>query len=637
MNKLQRLAALITVTMMSFQLISVPAFAAADEADTGADTATTDEVVVDEDEVFVDENEVVDENEDEVDEPESELAQNFEEIEIDDAVDVLDDLLIEEEEISDEEIEMIVDEVMEDVDTSDEAEAVLETVEADVQNIITDLEVELQNTDNIAKRLRLTRRILRHKSFLFRLRVRIIHRFTKLADAVSRSDAVRQLYIVRWGVLSGSPEERCNLTREEIKAAYDADEKPDCGVAKVDYEGRLSVDKGELEVIKTILFENNDVLTDKSGPVIDWTSRIAGHWDGLLVKYTPDSDNDEEVNVTIELGDVNETFVGSDIIERRDLGNGHFLEIRPVVSALATLTDVNVDRLMSNKLRLQNVLEKMRERLRRVRLLTQDAATDLGDEVDDIEDELEDVEDYNFDDSSTTEVEEAIDDMLENFSDGIDRTDIRSRAKDLRNELKRIRSAAKDRKFAQRLIPFRDTDDDQWYTKYVAPMKQRGVVSGYKDSAGNELGEYRPGNLVTVAELFKIGLEIAQKGGAEGNPDLVKARTHWAKAYVKRAEELGLDLIKPDLDLSRNATRGEVVRMMLEALGIEAEDVFTTSFPDLSPNHKQAAYLQLAFELGIISGDDGTGNVRADDPINRAEVAKIANQVLNVLVGDDIE
>jgi len=128
-------------------------------------------------------------------------------------------------------------------------------------------------------------------------------------------------------------------------------------------------------------------------------------------------------------------------------------------------------------------------------------------------------------------------------------------------------------------------------------------------------------------------LETSNRGHSDGSPNLASALNHWAKGYVKRAEELGLNLVDAEgVDLNRPATRAEVIRMMLEAVGIDPEEITTTSFSDLAPGHLHSAFIEWAVEEGIISGDDNATTVRPDAPINRAEVAKIAKKILEYLL-----
>jgi hypothetical protein len=94
---------------------------------------------------------------------------------------------------------------------------------------------------------------------------------------------------------------------------------------------------------------------------------------------------------------------------------------------------------------------------------------------------------------------------------------------------------------------------------------------------------------------------------------------------------MGLTLASEDVH--RPATRAEVIRTVLNAFGTPIDDSIVNSFTDLPSNHPDAAVILTAAKLGIISGDsyaDGSfkGTVRPNDPINRAEIAKIIVKML---------
>lgn len=457
---------------------------------------------------------------------------------------------------------------------------------------------------------------------------------TEVADFVRDTRHGRHLYQVRWGALTRSGQERCpGLTREEIVAALEAGESPDCDVVKAEYDGSLAVSKGQLVVKKQILFEDNDDVSKSSGSSVEWHSMIAGHWDGLIIEYTPDMTSDEPVEITLSMGEVSGTYLPAEAKGRHEIGNGHILEIRPLAHSLTGIRSELHDKLVQNKLDVQDEVSRLRELIRRLRLIASTLGDEANETVSNLEEALEEIEIYNFDDLSNDEVEAAIQEILDGLGDGTTRDTLRLMISRLKNKVSNIKDRAKERKFNQGFTPFRDTDDDQWYTNYVSSAKELGIVSGYKDANGNELGEYRPANNVTVAEILKIGLETSNRGTSDGIPSLAGAINHWAKAYVKRAEELGLNLVNDEgIDLSRPATRGEVIRMVLEAIGVDAEIVSTTSFSDLPAGHFHAAFIEFAVENGIISGDDGANTVRPDEPINRAEVAKIVKKVLEYLL-----
>ncbi|MFH0838191.1 MAG: S-layer homology domain-containing protein [Patescibacteria group bacterium] len=548
----------------------------------------------------------------------------------DDAVEVLDDLLEEQENV-DAETDAIINNLLEEANTDEEAEDLIQEVEEDVNDAIADLEAKAKA--NPALRAQIAKRILKHRAFLLRLRAKLIARHHKVVEKIQHIKEVRRLYEIRWGVLDPKEQKCPGLTREAIKTALDAGETPKCGIAEADYTGSISVNKGKLHVQKQMLFEKNDSVTNEGGSSVEWTSHIAGHWDGLIVEYTPGNE-EGKVDVSLSIGDLNATFSPAEAMGRKPIGNGHMIEVRPLAAAISGVVDNAQDKLVENKLKIEDKISKIKDKIYRLRLLKANSTEDVADEVVELETLLQEIGDYNFDDTSNDEIGIEVDASLIDLGDGTNKERVKNRLDHLRKMFQTVKEKAKDRKFSEKLIPFKDTDDSEWYTKYVAPMKEKGIVSGYKDGAGNEIGEYRPGNNVTVAEILKIGLETSNNGQGDGVPALQAALNHWAKAYVKRAEELGLDIVGTDTDLNRPATRGEVIRMMLEAAGVDPDAVSGTSFSDVSASHKHAAFIALAKELGIVSGDDNTGTFRPDEPINRAEVAKIANQILEVLLGE---
>jgi hypothetical protein len=174
---------------------------------------------------------------------------------------------------------------------------------------------------------------------------------------------------------------------------------------------------------------------------------------------------------------------------------------------------------------------------------------------------------------------------------------------------------------------FSDVPPTSWFDPYVRALTTAGIVSGYKDARGRPTGEFRPANPVTRAELLKMALLGAGRTPGTGTPANRSARGDWSAPYVKLAEDRGLTLVTPSLIVTAPATRGEVARTVLEAFGLPisgGENPFT----DLPPSHRHVEAMLTAYRLGILSGDtDAQGNprgtVRPDDPVNRAEVAKM--------------
>ncbi len=203
-------------------------------------------------------------------------------------------------------------------------------------------------------------------------------------------------------------------------------------------------------------------------------------------------------------------------------------------------------------------------------------------------------------------------------------------------------------------ITFKDVPATSWFAGPVAKILLAGIASGYKDEQGNLKGEYGPANNVTYAEIAKMALESAGHSASEDGggapPSNVSAKDHWSAGYIKIAEDMGLSVYKGRMNVNYSAKRGDVVQTMLEAVGIliqprkELQRTFDPEtgeeivepidrYSDLSESHPRADAIYTATSLGIITGDtdeDGNrvGTVRVNDPINRAEVAKIFAEMI---------
>ncbi len=659
---IKRLASIVALLMLTGQ-ISLPAYAVTDDTSASDDTAVTTAAESNDDSTMEDssdangteDTEMSDSSDDSTmsDSGSDDSMEKEEDVSLSEEVDednVVDVLSSDTEDVSenqgDDLAEQASDDVLKDLEgkSDDELAASLKGIEDDIANEIQNLEKEAEK--NPALRLKIQKRIMHLKALRTKLRVKLLKKHVNLVKKIKKATEARKIYEIRWGNLTGKRERCKGLTLNDLRTALsnrrnadgaeteDGDreipEKCQDQENRVEYSGKISVDKGTLKVHKKVLFEKNDSVTTESGSSIAFDSVIAGHWDGLIVEYMPEEGQEEKVNVTVSIGDLDKTYVGAEVLGRKRIGNNHMIEIKNLGQALNSLAKNAKDKLVEYKVKIQDKANKLRDKIDRFRLLNKG-----GEGADELEEAVDEAGEYNFDDETSAEVQTAIDSAVSALGDGASKEEIKKRAEQLREHLKNLKEKAKSLKFTKKLIPFKDTDDDQWYTGYVSTVKNKGIISGYKDANGNDLGEFRPGNNITVAEILKIGLETAGKGKKkDGKPTLQAAANHWAKEYVAEGEDLGLDLVKSDTDLNRPATRAEVVRMMLEALGVNPDDITKTSFSDLSKLHKDAKFIEYAKELGIISGDAGKNTFRPDDPINRAEAAKISNQILETLVGD---
>lgn len=181
-------------------------------------------------------------------------------------------------------------------------------------------------------------------------------------------------------------------------------------------------------------------------------------------------------------------------------------------------------------------------------------------------------------------------------------------------------------------VLYRDVPIDAWYAPYVASLIEEGVATGYADETGKPKGEFGVVNPVTVAEVLKMALEAAGediKGLAP--PRNASAKGTWASAYVAKAEERQLAVATPDRDVNTPALRGEVIQIVMQTMDILTrvdESLIQNLYTDLPAQYPYRTAILSATIQGLITGDiDENGNrlgtFRPNDPINRAEVAKI--------------
>ncbi len=183
---------------------------------------------------------------------------------------------------------------------------------------------------------------------------------------------------------------------------------------------------------------------------------------------------------------------------------------------------------------------------------------------------------------------------------------------------------------------FSDVPFSAWFHDAVEMLRLKQVVSGYKDAKGNATHRYGPGNPVTYGEFAKMTAALTKYLPAD-----MTAAKHWAEPYAREARARGLTVYGDvTLNLDAPATRGAVVRTILQAYGITLQATPQSMFTDLPATHPYAKDLLTAAALGIIKGDPSTGShstgsgqagqartVRPDAPVNRAEIAKILADV----------
>lgn len=393
--------------------------------------------------------------------------------------------------------------------------------------------------------------------------------------------------------------------------------------------------------------KNTDSITaEKSSASIMFDVSVGPFTDGVTVrvKQTGDVDVDEgdiledrTIAVTVKEGDTvvfEKTFVNGDEFGQFALsnGSGHSFMILNRLKGNKNMSQSQSDQYALTQERLsvpRDMLVSKIDELLQQGILTQDAAGSLLTFIDGLAR-------YNWDETVSGDV----DTLLQNVSSllktqRVQPASLQSVLEESKKQEGELRVRARNAKYMKKLIPFRDVDDSEWFSSYVQTMADKNIVSGYSDSEGKELGEFRPSNRVTKAEILKMALNTLGKDIAKsGAIKHAKAASHWAKDYVRTAEQMNLTLVSDsNVDLDGASSRGDVIRLIFEAMDVTPPAVSSTRFSDVTDADSNAEYIEYAAELEIVSGDMGangnfTGTFRPNDAINRAEVSKILNKVM---------
>ena len=432
-----------------------------------------------------------------------------------------------------------------------------------------------------------------------------------------------QIFAIRWGTLQPSIDDQ------------DDDENPN----PTNYSGEIKIVGGNGKIIRPILFEEDDLIINRVGPTLSWESTICDDLDGVLVRIIPkkpifDTEGDvfSNFSITLSIGDFSETFVLSDdgenpLLGIHEIGNEHQVDVRNISQldlAPKNISTAVSDRFLENKEKvfekMLNVEKKFRE-FREAKVISKQSF----DKFDGIRQKINT---YNFYGEGAAKMEEDLAALIENSrSEGLSSAEISEKIMELQKNFEESKVRARLAKFRAGLVPFKDIDDDIWYGQFVTYAKDNNIVSGY---SGNREGEYGPGDPVTIAEVLKMALVAADQGEAETIDP--RHPNHWAAKFFQKARNLNLTLGTEDNpNPNRPATRKEVAGLILEALGIIPPDTLLAPFSDVSTGNPYATAIAYLKQTGVISGDSTGNTFRPNDPINRAEVAKVIKNMVEIL------
>ena len=186
-------------------------------------------------------------------------------------------------------------------------------------------------------------------------------------------------------------------------------------------------------------------------------------------------------------------------------------------------------------------------------------------------------------------------------------------------------------------VVFEDVKLGTWYAAYVYTAAKAGVLGGYRDRSGEYNGEFGPTDNVTIAQLSKIAHKVAgiDETKVRVPTQNAKAKNQWFEGFFASAEQSWWEVWRDKwLDPGRPAKRSEVIATLLRALNVRTVWAEGKTFGDVPPTHKYANVIETAAVDGLI---DSGGNFRPNDAINRAEVAKIIVNAIDLYIEDTLE
>lgn len=177
---------------------------------------------------------------------------------------------------------------------------------------------------------------------------------------------------------------------------------------------------------------------------------------------------------------------------------------------------------------------------------------------------------------------------------------------------------------------FPDVKENHWAKRYIDYLVARGIAGGYGD------GTFRPERGVTRGEFAALLIQAMNLQDSvwalEGNPQLfrdVKAN-HWAEGYIQLAWELGIVSGYADSTYRPDQTirRDEMVSMLVRALRYSGQGNKVVTFSDA---HTIADWVKesvdLAASWGLVSGF-ADGSFRPAATVTRAQAAVFISNFL---------
>ncbi len=164
-------------------------------------------------------------------------------------------------------------------------------------------------------------------------------------------------------------------------------------------------------------------------------------------------------------------------------------------------------------------------------------------------------------------------------------------------------------------LSFIDINSNDWFYDDVMDLTKWGVINGFED------GTFRPDDSVNVDQFIKL---IVTSLGY----DLENGEVYWARPFIVKAYEIGLIEINSFNDFTRPITRGEMAKIIVNALDENyTNEIFEYSFYMKDYFLYEDEDVLKAYYLGIITGYPD-GSFYPDKNATRAEASTMLMRML---------
>ncbi len=243
--------------------------------------------------------------------------------------------------------------------------------------------------------------------------------------------------------------------------------------------------------------------------------------------------------------------------------------------------------------------------------------------LNELEDVKERIANYNFASETGTEIKGKIEAFIQKAQEsGASQSEIEAGIEELKQEAESAFRKAKEEKFEKGIIPFKDTDDDQWFTQFASEAKNKGLVKGTGTSGGTEFNPAGEANLSEAIVMFSRAIGAA----SDGSPSSAVGQRlpQWAQSAAAALEAKGvnLDEIFDGKQAGESVSRAEIARLLTQVFKLAGGDASGFSdIGDATDAEKEA--IGAVNRAGMMTGEGGTDRFNVKGPLNRAALVKI--------------